>query len=420
MTIMSSDAFASSGSSSKNHSVPIELLVGRVISVIGIALSFYLLYHHIHANNDLLATNALCSWSSTFDCDSVARSPYSMFLGLPVASYGLIYYAIMCGMFFALSRATARAQLAAISFAFSIVALPPVCILFLISQIKLKKICLFCLSLYLLTFLLLGISSRYKALGDSKLQALKDGLKLLFSSVFNGFNGKSFAPNHLLFLCLSILGTVGAVIAPLKFLSPLSTEEKLLQSAVNSFELEEARDIPVNTTGSGRDYMRGPEDAQIEIIGFSDFECPHCHFTAQLIEQLAKEFRFRFVFKNFPLDQKCNRMIPQEFHLYACDAAQTARCAGEENEEGFWKAHDYFMSSEKLTEGVLHAFSSPEKFSECEGRSDVLQKIKDDIELGISLGIEGTPAIYVNKKQVRFVPGVRMDLLLRRILASLK
>src|SRR5579871_4741792 len=66
--------------------------------------------------------------------------------------------------------------------------------------------------------------------------------------------------------------------------------------------------------------QRGPADAKILVVEFSDFQCPACRVAEPTIRQMLPlyEGKLRFVFKHFPL----------RMHEYARAGAVAAECAG--------------------------------------------------------------------------------------------
>ena len=78
---------------------------------------------------------------------------------------------------------------------------------------------------------------------------------------------------------------------------------------------------------------RGGPNPPIDIVEFSDLECPHCKKSQPILEKLAADFpQVRFIFQQFPL--------PASLHPWAMKAAQYADCAGQINKDAFWKYVD--------------------------------------------------------------------------------
>ena len=81
--------------------------------------------------------------------------------------------------------------------------------------------------------------------------------------------------------------------------------------------------------------MRGPADARITIVEFSDFQCPYCAAAATKINDLMKQYPndVKLVFKQFPLD----------IHGQARLAAQASLAAHAQGK--FWELHDRMFAN---------------------------------------------------------------------------
>ena len=142
----------------------------------------------------------------------------------------------------------------------------------------------------------------------------------------------------------------------------------------------------------GSSPVKGPADAKITIVEFSDFQCPYCLRGRDTMEELMKAYpgQIRLVFKNLPLPM----------HPEAVAAARAALAAGKQGK--FWEMHDaLFASQEKLGEDLYLAKAKEfgldaGKFKSDMTAPDVNKQIEDDQALASQRGIEGTPAFYVN------------------------
>ena len=99
-----------------------------------------------------------------------------------------------------------------------------------------------------------------------------------------------------------------------------------------------ARDIVLDITGAP---VKGPKDAKVVLVEFSDFQCPFCaRFSRDTIPQVQTDYvdtgKIKYVFADFPLET---------IHPYAFKAAEAAGCAGEQGE--FWKMHDHLFANQK-------------------------------------------------------------------------
>ena len=79
------------------------------------------------------------------------------------------------------------------------------------------------------------------------------------------------------------------------------------------------------------DHVLGPPDAELTLVEYGDFECPHCRDAAPVLEAVRDRFggRLRFAFRHFPL---------HEVHPHAIAAALAAEMAGFDGR--FWEMHD--------------------------------------------------------------------------------
>jgi protein-disulfide isomerase len=112
------------------------------------------------------------------------------------------------------------------------------------------------------------------------------------------------------------------------------------------------------------------------------------------------------ILETFPNDVKLvYKDFPLSFHKYAKDAAKAARAAGEQGK--FWEMHDLIfenfstLSEEKFKEFAKKLNLNMDKFLK-DFKSDKYDKlIQADINLGRSIGVTGTPTLFINGKRVR-------------------
>ncbi len=136
----------------------------------------------------------------------------------------------------------------------------------------------------------------------------------------------------------------------------------------------------------------GSKDAPVTIVEFTDFQCPYCKATESTLKQLRDKYgdKIRLVHMDYPLP----------FHAHAHDAATAARCAGEQGK--FWQFHDsLFANQGKLAPADLKATAktlgmNPTKFNECFDKSKFDAQIKADQAAGEKVGVDGTPAFFID------------------------
>ncbi|MBT3240884.1 MAG: DsbA family protein [Chloroflexi bacterium] len=147
-------------------------------------------------------------------------------------------------------------------------------------------------------------------------------------------------------------------------------------------------------TINDEDPSYGPDDAPVTIIEFSDYECPYCrrHFLETAGPLLEKyEGQIRLVFKDFPLTS---------IHPNAIPAAVAALCSKEQGE--YWNFHDLlFEGSLGLSEGAYLGYAEfleldSESFSECLSSERYVEKVNENLDYGVNLGVRSTPTFFVN------------------------
>ena len=156
--------------------------------------------------------------------------------------------------------------------------------------------------------------------------------------------------------------------------------------------------VPVEATGFP---SRGPEDAPVTIVEFSDFECPYCSRVVPTLEQVVETYgdRVRLVFRQFPLNN---------IHPNAQKAAEASLCANDQGK--FWEMHDLMFKEqrsldlEQLKEKAARLELDVEAFNECVDSSRHADAIMADLEAGGQIGVSGTPALFING---RFLSGAQ-------------
>ena len=168
------------------------------------------------------------------------------------------------------------------------------------------------------------------------------------------------------------------------------------------FESGVRQEIPV----SAADASLGPADAPVRMVVFSDFQCPGCTKLARTVPSLARRFggRLQIVFKHFPLDSSCNPLIKNNVHPKACAGGRAVEAAGDQGK--FWAFHDEIFMPRSEGKRTLKAMVERldmdfDRFEAHRNGQAGLAKIKADIDLGISLGLKGTPTVFLDGRRVR-------------------
>lgn len=142
---------------------------------------------------------------------------------------------------------------------------------------------------------------------------------------------------------------------------------------------------------------RGANKATITVVVFTDFECPFCAKTASYLEELERRHpdAVAVVYKAFPLT----------IHPMAELAARAAFAAHKQNK--FWQMHDtlFSASGSALTRERIEVMAEGlgldlDQFKEDLASPAATAAIAADQKLGQSLGVNGTPSLFVNGRQL--------------------
>jgi len=138
---------------------------------------------------------------------------------------------------------------------------------------------------------------------------------------------------------------------------------------------------------------KGPANAPVTIVEFSDFECPFCRALFPTLERIEADYKdkLRVVYLQFPL---------ATMHTHARKAAEASLCAYEQNK--FWPFHDAMFNDQQnlsvndLKQKAKDLSLDMKAFNTCLDSGKYLSEIQSDMEEGVRVGISGTPAIFIN------------------------
>ena len=143
---------------------------------------------------------------------------------------------------------------------------------------------------------------------------------------------------------------------------------------------------------------KGPTNARVTLVEFSDFECPHCRQLYSALKAIEPRYpQIRIVYKDFPLPQA---------HPWALTAAIGGRCAFEQSPAVFWKVHNAIFENqdlispenvwEKIVGYATEAGLNADAFKACLASPDAQKAVEASHAEGVALGINSTPTVYVN------------------------
>jgi len=145
------------------------------------------------------------------------------------------------------------------------------------------------------------------------------------------------------------------------------------------------------------DPQTGPQDADITIVEFGDFMCPHCADSALSVRTITAEYpnRVRYIFRDFPIE---------DLHPGSTQIHIAGECAKEQGK--FWPFHDkVFQNQESITAENISAYVAQvginiKDFDECiaSGRYD--NEVARDVSDGREAGVYGTPTFFFNGRKI--------------------
>ena len=183
---------------------------------------------------------------------------------------------------------------------------------------------------------------------------------------------------------------------------PQKLDQYLAQKAAREFEQG-----PVHTFDLKTAPYKGPQEAPIRVVEFSDFLCPYCRQIAGGFNGYMPQSgnRVTLYFRNYPLEQSCNPSLKQTIHPGACSLALGAHCANDQGK--FWPYHDRVFSSppkDPQAADVVglarEAGLDPAAFEACLAAPQTRERLAAEIAEGQKARVEGTPTLFINGKRL--------------------
>lgn len=181
-----------------------------------------------------------------------------------------------------------------------------------------------------------------------------------------------------------------------------------------------------STTEAGAEppHAIGPENAPVTLEEFGDFECPPCGLLHPELLKIESKYgpRVRIIFREFPL-------VPT--HQHALAAARAAEAAGMQGK--FWEMHHMIFESQRAWHNefdvrpIFEQYAQRlglnlEKFRGDVSGSTVERRIYLDGKRGHALGVQATPTVFLNGREVPFesLPAEKLGTLIDAELARVK
>jgi protein-disulfide isomerase/uncharacterized membrane protein len=416
-----------------------RVLAAILLCAANTAIAALLLLQHHGQGTAVSAVEQLCGPGSDSGCAAVARSRWSEVAGVPVAAVGVTFYAaltllLLLGL---LAGPPARAAAAALGLLGLVLAVAADVALLAIQAVAIRAFCKLCLLTYALNALAVValLPSRRDGAVVGEAVTRRDGRIAFAAWVVAALavtGGVAFAEWG---LARAAAGSPGAVLglpAPAPATGGGSDVDRYREEARAATEqarrLQEILDDPEKreryfAERAAREYeqapvypidlanvpLKGPAQAPIKVVEFSDFLCPFCRQVAGAFDGYlpASAGRVAIYYKNYPLDPACNRTVQGTGHAGSCNLSLGAICAQEQGK--FWQYHDRVFAAQPQLRNpqpadalrlATEAGLDPGAMEKCIASAATKQRLSAEIAEGQTGGVNGTPTLFVNGKRL--------------------
>ena len=395
-----------------------------LLLLVGAVLAALLLMQHHGEPGAVGAVNQLCGNGQTSGCEIVAQSEYSSFAGIPLAALGLFFYLSLAALLLLAAAAEPAAEAAAgrLALGATLLALVLDLVLLGLQGLVIKAFCKLCLATYAVNAV---VAIALWPARQSKESPVAPGRLALtaWAIAAAGIASGVLAWNGA--LVARAANRAGTLLGPPATLAAAPTGgDEALRSEL--LRLRETLDDPQKyqdylTAKSEREFdaaaaqsfelsgvpVKGPADARIQVVEFSDFLCPYCRAIAGAFKDFLPKSQGRVSvrFKNYPLDQECNAHMNNTIHAGACWLARGGICAQQQGK--FWAYHDRVFDNaprEPARADVLKLAGETGldagALGACLDAPGTQARLKAEIEEAERAGVKATPTLFLNGKKL--------------------
>lgn len=160
--------------------------------------------------------------------------------------------------------------------------------------------------------------------------------------------------------------------------------------------------VPEIQSINATDHVKGATESAALLIEYSDLQCPACRQYYPVVKQLIEEKgdSFTFVYRHFPLTQ----------HVNADEAARAAEAAGKQQK--FWEMHDLLFERQEAwatlgnPDETFMSYADElalnrEQFTTDYNSQELKDKVNNDYNSGVRVGVNSTPTFFLNGEKVR-------------------
>jgi uncharacterized membrane protein len=347
-----------------------------------------------------------CDINATFSCSQVYLSQYGAIRGVPVAIFGVIWFALVALLAaFAKPGGSEKKTDASGAYVFALATVGLGAILYLAyaSFFVLKTGCILCIGTYVAVIGIFLVSSASVSMPMTRLPGrLLSDLRSVISQ-----------PTTMLVAILFLAGAASAIAffpkegstAPQQAATQPSADQD--KAFADAWAQQHRLDLGVPANG-----------AKVLIVKFIDWQCPSCKAAHFAYKPVLEEFEksnpgaVRQVIKDYPLNSRCNYAVGSEMHPSACEEAAAVRMArdrGKEKEDeliawlfGMPGAQQQARTPDMVRGQVEKLLGIKDFAREYAAR---LPDIKRDVADGGALRVNQTPTYFVNGVRAQTADG---------------
>jgi protein-disulfide isomerase/uncharacterized membrane protein len=428
-----------------------RVAVAILLMAAGALVSGLLLLEHHGEQRAAAAVSQVCGEGDQSGCAVVSQSRYSAIRGVPVAAIGLFFYACL-GLLLTLAiLADPPARQAAASWALFVLVLGLAMDVALlgVQAFAIHAFCKLCLLTYIFNAgaLVLLLPARRNGLLVDQVTTV-DGRLMLTGWVLGtlALAVAVLASDRTLAYrergrAASILGSPAppAMVTPSPLPSPrpqaagaplppdaqrwqeearmAQEQARRLQEILDDprkldqyFTEKAAREFeqgPVRSLDLGGVPSKGPANAPVRVVEYSDFLCPFCRSLAGAFANFLPQSsnRVAVYFKNYPLEADCNPNLKATIHVGACALALGGLCAQDQGK--FWPYHDKVYSTAPQSPTIKdvaklagEAGLDAAGLEACMTSAKTRDRLKAQIAEAHGAGVEATPTVFINGRRL--------------------
>ena len=368
-----------------------KLLAAFAVLGLGASSAATYVHYNLIRNPDY---TSFCDINTTVSCKAAYLSKYGSVAGVPMAVWGIIFFAwVLLMVWGARDRSAIADSAVGYIFAASTVGLAVVLYLAYASFFVLKEVCPLCVTTYVGVIGVFIVSGRASSVPLSSLPSrLRRDMRVLVATP--------------LALVVSLLFIAGASWGMTAF--PRETERPVApQTPPLTAEQRAQFEQWWNMQPASANFPYANDGAKVLIVEFADFQCPHCRlmyfaYKPILDRYLAEHPKdVKFIFKSWPLSSRCNASVPGEHFTASCEAAAAyvlARPKGTAESLKDW----FFLHQEELSPAtVKRAAADIGQIADFDANyARAIEEVKTDAAVGSSLDVNSTPSFFVNGRRV--------------------